>query len=117
MAAIIRDITIEQGGVLDETFLLKSNGVAIDLTGYTSTLIIKDNQGVIIHTATTENGQILINGPLGSVRRKISAQVTKTILKTAVSYDQELTPPSGSDDTWKLYRGRCHVIEEGSRGS
>ena len=103
MAAIIRDITIEQGGVLDETFLLKSNGVAIDLTGYTSTLIIKDNQGVIVHTATTENGQILINGPLGSVRRKISAQVTKTILK--------------SDDTWKLYRGRCHVIEEGSRGS
>ena len=117
MAAIIRDITIEQGGVLDETFLLKSNGVAIDLTGYTSTMIVKDNVGAIIHTATTENGQIQINGPLGSVRRKISAEVTKTIAKTAVSYDHELTPPSGVADTWKLYRGRCHVIEEGSRGS
>ena len=117
MAAIIRDITIEQGGVLDETFLLKSNGVAIDLTGYTSTMIVKDNTGAIVHTATTENGQILINGPLGSVRRKISAEVTKLIPKTAVSYDHELTPPSGVADTWKLYRGRCHVIEEGSRGS
>lgn len=117
MAAIIRDITIEQGGVLDETFLLKNNGVAVDLTGYTSTMIIKDHLGAVIHTATTENGQITITGLLGKVHRKISAETTKTISKTAVSYDLELTPPSGVDDTWKLYRGRCHVIEEGSRGS
>ena len=117
MAAIIRDITIEQGGVLDETFLLKSNGVVIDLTGYTSIMIIKDHLGAVIHTASTDNGQIVINGPLGSVRRKISAEITKTISKTAVSYDHELTPSSGIADTWKLYRGRCHVIEEGSRGS
>ena len=116
MPAIIRDIIIEQGGVLDETFVLKNNGVPVDLTGYTSTMIIKDNDGAIVHTATTENGQIIIDGLAGSVRRKVSAEVTKTIPVTAVSYDWELTPPSGADDTWKLYRGKCHVIEEGSSG-
>ena len=51
MPAIIRDIVIEQGSVLDETFVLKNNGVPVDLTGYTSTMIIKDNDGVIVHTA------------------------------------------------------------------
>lgn len=117
MAAIIRDITIEQGGAMDEEFLLKINGVIFDLTGYTSIMIIKDHLGAIVHSATTENGQIIINGPAGSARRKISAEVTKTIPKTAVSYDWELTPASGAADTWKLYRGRCHVIEEGSRGT
>ena len=116
MAAIIRDITIEQGGAMDEEFLLKVNGAVFDLTGYTSIMIIKDHLGAIIHTADTTNGQIIIVGPAGSARRKISAEVTKTISKTAVSYDGELTPPSGAADTWKLYRGRCHVIEEGSRG-
>lgn len=45
MAAIIRDITIEQGGAIDEEFLLKANGVIFDLTGYTSTMIIKDHLG------------------------------------------------------------------------
>lgn len=116
MPAIIRDIVIEQGGTIDETFLLKSNGVAVDLTGYTSTMIVLDNSGAIVHTATTENGQVIINGPAGSVRRKISAEVTKLIPVDAVSYDWELTPPSGADDTWKLYRGKCHVIVEGSSG-
>ena len=33
MAAIIRDITIEQGGAMDEEFLLKVNGAVFDLTG------------------------------------------------------------------------------------
>ena len=116
MPAIIRDIIIEQGGVSDQTFILKTNGVAMDLIGYSSTLIIKDNDGVIVHTASTENGQVIIDGPSGSVRRKIPAEVTKTIPVKSVSYDWELTPPSGVADTWKLYRGRCHVIEEGSSG-
>ena len=116
MPAIIRDIIIEQGGVSDQTFILKTNGVAMDLTGYSSTLIIKDNDGVIVHTASTTNGQIIIDVAVGSVRRKIPAEVTKTIPAKSVSYDWELTPPSGIDDTWKLYRGRCHVIEEGSSG-
>ena len=116
MPAIIRDIVIEQGGALDETFVLKNKGVPVDLTGYTSTMIIKDNDGVIVHTATTENGQVIIDGPSGSVRRKVSAEVTKTIPVKSVSYDWELTPPSGVTDTWKLYRGKCHVIEEGSSG-
>lgn len=116
MAAIIRDITIEQGGVLDETFILKSNGVVVDLTGYSSIMIIKDNAGATVFTASTVLGSIIINGPAGSVRRKISAEVTKTIPVKSVSYDWELTPPSGVDDTWKLYRGKCHVILEGSSG-
>ena len=116
MPAIIRDIIIEQGGVLDETFVLKNNGVVMNLTGYSSTLIIKDNDGVIVHTASTANGQIIIDGAAGSVRRKVSAEVTKTIPVKSVSYDWEFTPPSGATDTWKLYRGKCHVIEEGSSG-
>ncbi len=116
MPAIIRDIIIEQGGVMDETFVLKSNGAPVDLTGYTSTMIILDKDGTVVHTASTENSQVIINGPAGSVRRKVSAEVTKTIPVTAVSYDWELTPPSGAADTWKLYRGKCHVIVEGSSG-
>lgn len=116
MAAIIRDIMIEQGGVLDETFVLRSNGVPIDLSGYSSVMVILGSDGSVIHTASTANGQIIIDGLAGSVRRKISAEVTKTIPSTAVSYDWELTPPSGADDTWKLYRGRCIVLKEGSSG-
>lgn len=119
MAAIVRDITIEQGGVLHDEFILKSNGVPIDLTGYHSTMIIVDNDGVVIHTSidTGVNPEITVGTTDGKLTRKISAEVTKTIPKTAVSYDWELTPPSGAADTWKLYRGRCHVIVEGSRGS
>ena len=119
MAAIVRDIIIEQGGVLHDQFILKSNGVPIDLTGYHSTMIIVDNDGVVIHTSvdTGVNPEITVGTTNGLLIRKISAEVTKTIPKTAVSYDWELTPPSGAADTWKLYRGRCHVIAEGSRGS
>ena len=116
MPAIIRDIIIEQGGTLDDTFALKSNGVPVDLTGYSSTMILKNTAGVTVYTATSGNGELIINGPAGTVRRKVSAEVTKTIPLTAVSYDWELTPPSGIADTWKLYRGRCIVIEEGSSG-
>lgn len=117
MAAIIRDVTIEQGGVLDETFLLKSNGVPVDLTGYSAVMTVLDNTGAVVHTASSDNGQITINGVAGSVHRKIPANLTLTIPKTAVSYDLALTPPSGAADTWILYRGRCHVLEKGSRGS
>lgn len=117
MAAIVRDITIEQGGVLSDQFVLKSNGVPIDLTGYTSAMIILDKDGVVLHTADTTNGEITVGTTNGLLTRKIPATTTKTVLATAVSYDWELTPPSGAADTWKLYRGRCHVIAEGSRGS
>ncbi len=117
MPAIIRDIIIEQGGVLDETFVLKQNGVIYDLTGYTSKMLFLKSDGTVAHEATTENGQIEISGVAGAIRRYIPATVTALMDGATVSYDWELTPPAGVAHTWKLYRGRCHVILEGSRGS
>jgi len=119
MTAIVRDITIEQGGMLHDQFVLKSNGVPIDLTGYHSKMIILGSDGTVVYTAedTGVDPEIIIGTTNGLLTRKISAENTKTIPKTAVSYDWEMTPPTGAADTWKLYRGRCHVIAEGSRGA
>lgn len=116
MPAIIRDIVIEQGGVLSDEIILKSNGVVVDLTGYTSIMTILDFKGVVTHIASTENGQLVVDGPAGTVKRFISAEVTKTIPTTSVSYDWELTPSLGADHTFKVYRGKCKVIAEGSSG-
>lgn len=116
MAAIIRDIIIEQGGVLRETFMLKAGVAPYDLTGYTSKLIFLDKDGVVVHTSTTENGEVVIDALTGMLGSRVPATVTVNMPLSIVSYDWELTPQSGEADTWKIYRGKCHVLKEGSSG-
>lgn len=97
MTAAVHNFTIEQGATLSKSFVWKdSNGDAIDLTGYTARMQIRENvsASTALVSATTENSKIDIVDAEGKVTVTLSATETAGLtFKTAV-YDLELISAS-----------------------
>jgi hypothetical protein len=92
------DITIRQGSTFLQNLIWKdSEGVPVDLTGYTARMQIR--QGVcnpdVIVELTTENDRITLGGVAGTIVLEIDADTTAAITAGCGLYDLELESSSG----------------------
>jgi hypothetical protein len=75
-------ITIEQGATFDPVMTWKDeNGVAINLTGYTARMQIREDvdSATTLHESTTENSEIVLGGIAGTITFAISAVTTAAL--------------------------------------
>ena len=71
-------------------------GVVIDLSGYSAGLRAAVSKGEApVLQASTANGQIVIEGPLGVVMLDLPASVTAALAPGQYVYQLDLTSPAG----------------------
>lgn len=99
------DLEIDKGATYNKTFYWKdSAGAAIDMTGYTAKMHIKQNisSTTVIAELTTENGGITITPLEGKIELYISDEDTALITQLSGVYDLNLML---SGDLKKFVRG------------
>jgi hypothetical protein len=92
--------------------------VPFDLEGFFAKMQIREsaNKVIPIYTLTSDpGGGIVINGAEGELELYIPATATRNFRFETATYDLELTPPSGENDTFKLLRGTITLIPEVTR--
>ena len=117
MAAAQADLVIEQGATFSQSFQwTDSSGAAVDLTGYTGRMQIRQNvsASTTIADLTTANGGIVINGATGTVTAKIAATDTSAMTFSQAVYDLELIAPDGITVT-RLVQGGVTLSKEVTR--
>lgn len=111
----------EQGATFRREFLWKEKSVGateatpIDLTSYTARMQVRTthkSENTII-SITTENGGIVLGGPLGTVNLYMSAIQTAALPAREYVYDVELIAPTG--DVIRLVEGTFEVTPEVTR--
>ncbi len=92
------------------------NGVAIDLTGFTARMHMRDTLEATTPflTLTTENGGITLGGAAGTVDLLASAAATSAISATSGVYDLELVASDGVTVT-RLLEGLVTISPEVTR--
>ena len=115
MAALVKNLSIEQGAVYRLRLLPMHAGVPLDLTGSTARMQVRDEAGALLDELSTANGRIALGGSAGTVDVLFPASVTAAIVAESGVYDLEITPPTGPDETWKLARGRVKYSPEITR--
>jgi hypothetical protein len=92
------------------------NGVAIDLTGFTARMHMRDTLEATTPflTLTTENGGIALGGAAGTVDLLASAAATSAISATSGVYDLELVAGDGATVT-RLLEGLVTISPEVTR--
>lgn len=116
MAAGKLDLIIEKGATFRKTLYYKDKTkVAIDLTGYTARMQIRETPqaSTFIAELTTENGGITLTANEGKIELYISDTATAAISVSSGNYDLELI--TAGADVIKLVRGHVSIIEEITR--
>lgn len=101
------NITAPQGATWDKTFTVTVGGTALDLTGYTAAMQVRESAdaGTALISLTNGSG-ITLGGTAGTVGVVISSAVTAGVASGSYSYDLELN--SGSTIT-RLLEGSFNV--------
>lgn len=117
MAAIVRNLSIERGSVYrDRIRLTIPGGAPYNLTGCTAKMQIRHPSGTLLVDLSTTNGLLLIEDPAtGIIHRKIPATQTALIPADGGQYDMEITPATGVDDTFRIYKGAVCIDGEQTR--
>lgn len=116
MTAGIYNPTIDQGATWSVTVLYKdSSGTAINLTGYTAAMQVRQNYSSADAdlTLTTSNGGIAITGNTGTVVITMTAAQTAALEEGYYVYDVELTSSGGLVD--RLIQGQITIAPEVTR--
>ena len=115
MTAGIYNTTIDQGSIWSVVLVYTdSNNVAVNLTGYTAAMQLRQNYNSTNSdlTLTTENGGITIVGATGTIT--ITATATQTGLLDSGFYVYDLELTSGSNIS-RLIQGQLTVAEQVTR--
>jgi len=115
MTAGIYNTTIDQGSVWSVVLVYTdSNNVAVNLTGYTAAMQLRQNYNSTTAdlTLTTANGGITIVGATGTITITATATQTGLLDPGFYVYDLELT--SGSNIS-RLIQGQLTVAEQVTR--
>jgi hypothetical protein len=101
------NITCPQGATWDKTFTVTIGGTALNLTGYTAAMQVRDSAGAATALISLTNGAgITLGGTAGSVGVTIASTATAALSAGSYSYDLELN--SGSTIT-RLLEGAFNV--------
>lgn len=120
MAAYKYKLVIDQGATFDDEIIWlvgsnKTTAVPVDLTGCIARAHIRSEleSPDILLEMTTENGRIILNNPLGSIKFRVEAADTKLITWTAGVYDLEIQFPDGT--VRRRLKGTVSVTREVTR--
>lgn len=90
------DLAIEQGATFARTFTWKDeNGAAVDISGYTARMKIKDRVGGSTIVSLTNGSGITLGGAAGTVAILLSATATAAYTFQAAVWDLELVSAGG----------------------
>lgn len=113
------DLTMYQGASWDYQLTWTTNGTAVDLTGYSARMQVRETQAstAVILSLTSGSG-ITLGGTAGTIYLEASATTTAGIAaqstpKTAYAYDLELV--SGAGYVTRLVEGNFFVDPEVTR--
>jgi hypothetical protein len=105
----IYDMTLYQGATFEKQFTVKTNGTAVNWTGYTGQFEVKSiPDDVVVFNITPTLG-----GAAGTISITITAAQSATTSSGPYNYNLRLT--SGTYVTW-LLRGTLTVVSETSVG-
>lgn len=116
MKAIINgdntDLVIFRGLTVNKVITWKNSaGSAVDLTGYTAKLQVRESvDSGIITEFSTANNRITINASLGKITLKMLASDTAALPLISGVYDLRLTDAAGAVS--QLISGRIRVEDE-----
>jgi hypothetical protein len=101
------NIVCPQGATWDRTFSTTLGGTAIDLTGYTAAMQVRDAADSATALISLSSGSgIVLGGTAGTLQVTIASSVTAGVAAGSYSYDLELY--SGSETT-RLLQGAFNV--------
>jgi hypothetical protein len=103
----VYDLTLYQGATFEKQFTVKTNGTAVNWTGYTGQFEVKQvgSDAVVFDIVPT------LGGAAGTISITITAAASTSTPPGAYTYNLKLT--SGTYVTW-LLRGTFTVIAESS---
>lgn len=110
------DFSLNQGTDFTLQFGMKDpNGKAIDLTGYSAAMQMRQKASniIAIDTLTTANGRIIFEPEDGVIKITFPHEVTENYPAGDLYYDLELV--SGGNQITRLMQGKIKVIEEVTR--
>lgn len=116
MPAASYDFVIEQGATLLKPIIWKdSAGVAINLTGYTAKMQVRQSTAStdVLLEMSTANNRITLTPGTGTITLVFSATLTAGITWSRGKYDLELTSPDGT--VTRLIEGQISVSKEITR--
>jgi hypothetical protein len=101
------NITCPQGATWDRTFTVTVGGTALNLTGYTAAMQVRESAGAATALVSLTNGSgITLGGTAGTIGVIVAATATAALSSGSYSYDIELN--SGSTVT-RLLEGAFNV--------
>lgn len=108
------NFTIEQGSSFSKVLTWLAEGVAVNVTGYTARLKVRNaSSGAELLSMTTENGKIALGGAAGTITLTLTAAETALLAFTVAPYDLELVSSGGL--VRRLFQGHITVSPEQTR--
>lgn len=110
------NVLIDQGSTYTLALTYKdSNGTAINLTGYTAAMQVRDtvNSATTVLSLSSPSNGIVITGATGLINITITAAQTTALIANTYVYDLEIT--SGSGVVTRLIQGSVIVNAEVTR--
>jgi hypothetical protein len=101
------NITCPQGATFDRTLTITNGGTAMNLTGYTAAMQVREAAGAATALISLTNGSgLTLGGTAGTIGITIAATATAGVASGSYSYDLELN--SGGTIT-RLLEGSFNV--------
>lgn len=115
MSAGVHKITAEKGATFSQPFTWKINSNAVNLTGYTARMKVRDPKRApsvnqIVSLTSASGGGITLGGAAGTITVTISATTMESIVAGKYVYDLELE--SGDGTVTRLLNGPFIVLDE-----
>ena len=103
------NITAYQGANFDRTFTITQGGTALNLTGYTSAMQVReaaDSTATLLSLSTGGSG-IVLGGTAGTIAVAVTATQSAAIPAGSFAYDLEITSSGG--EVTRLLQGSFNV--------
>lgn len=103
------NITAYQGANWDRTFTITQGGTALNLTGYTSAMQVReaaDSTATLLSLSTGGSG-IVLGGTAGTIAVAVTATQSAAIPAGSFAYDLEITSSGG--EVTRLLQGSFNV--------
>jgi hypothetical protein len=103
------NITAYQGANFDRTFTISQGGTALNLTGYTSAMQVReaaDSTATLLSLSTGGSG-IVLGGTAGTIAVAVTSTQSAAIPAGSFAYDLEITSSGG--EVTRLLQGSFNV--------
>jgi hypothetical protein len=108
------DITAYQGADYDQSFTVSQGGTALNWTGYTAQMQVREAADSTAYLLSLANGSgITLGGTAGTILLNISNAQSAAISAGSYAYDLELI--SGSSAVTRILQGAFNVIGQVTR--